>query len=50
MVSMEAYCMKCKNTVVVQSPKKIVMENGRTRISGLCLRDGCGGRLSKIIS
>ena len=31
MVSMEAYCMKCKNTVVVQSPKKIVMENGRTR-------------------
>ena len=48
--SYQAYCMKCKNTVVVRSAKKIVMSNGRTRISGLCSRENCDGKLSKIIS
>lgn len=42
--------MKCKNTVTVRSAKKIVMSNGRTRVSGLCSRLNCDGKLSKIIS
>jgi hypothetical protein len=50
MISVEAYCMKCKNTVFVQSPKKIIMKNGRTRVSGLCPRENCNGKLSKIIA
>ena len=48
--SVEAYCLKCKNTVLVNSPKKIIMKNGRTRVSGLCSREDCDGRLSKIIA
>ena len=50
MATFEAYCMKCKNTVTVKSPRKIVMSNGRTRVSGLCSRENCDGKLSKIIS
>ena len=50
MATFQAYCMKCKNTVTVKSPRKIVMSNGRTRVSGLCSRENCDGKLSKIIS
>ncbi|MDB3854730.1 hypothetical protein N9347_00275 [Euryarchaeota archaeon] len=46
----QAYCMKCKNTVMVRSPKEILMSNGRTRVSGICSENKCDGKLSKIIS
>ena len=49
-VAYQAYCMKCKNTVIVRSPKEILMSNGRTRVSGICSEDNCDGKLSKIIS
>ena len=50
MASYHAYCMKCKNKVIVRSPREIVMSNGRTRVSGLCSLENCDGKLSKIIS
>jgi hypothetical protein len=50
MATFEAYCMKCKNTVLVRSPRIITMSNGRNRVSGFCSRENCDGKLSKIIS
>ena len=47
MVAYQAYCMKCKNTVIVRSPKEILMSNGRTRVSGICSENKCDGKLSK---
>jgi len=44
------FCMKCKTYVSINGPKKIVMSNGRTRVAGKCSNQGCGGRISKIVS
>ncbi len=44
------FCMKCKTYVSINGPKEIVMSNGRTRVAGECSNQGCGGRISKIVS
>jgi len=44
------FCMKCKTYVSINVPKMIVMSNGRTRVAGDCSKQGCGGRISKIVS
>ena len=44
------FCMKCKTYVPIFLPKLIEMSNGRTRVAGECSSDGCGGRISKIVS
>ncbi len=44
------FCMKCKTYVTINGPELIVMSNGRTRVAGECSSQGCGGRISKIVS
>ena len=44
------FCMKCKTYVSINDPKLIMMSNGRTRVAGECSSNGCGGRISKIVS
>ncbi len=44
------FCMKCKTYLTINDPVLIVMSNGRTRVAGECSSQGCGGRISKIVS
>jgi hypothetical protein len=43
------FCLKCKTYCRILNAKKIVMSNGRTRLSGSCSNHGCDGRISKIV-
>jgi hypothetical protein len=45
-----AFCMRCKQNVGVSNGKIVVMDNGRKRLSGICDKEGCEARLSKIIA
>ncbi len=42
----EAYCVKDKMKVEVQSPQKITMKNGKAALQGICPK--CGGKVFKI--
>ncbi|MDG1533911.1 MAG: hypothetical protein P8Q35_05690 [Candidatus Thalassarchaeaceae archaeon] len=48
--SYSGYCMSCKKVVEVDNSKLIKMENGRTRVSGVCSQLGCVAKISKILS
>jgi hypothetical protein len=37
-----AYCVKCKETVEIKSPKKVTMANGRGALKGVCPHCGTG--------
>ena len=43
------FCMRCKSAVVIAEPVRSTMANGRNRVSGLCSKPGCKGRISKIV-
>jgi len=43
------FCMRCKASVVITEPVRSTMANGRKRVSGLCSKLGCEGRISKIV-
>lgn len=43
------FCMRCKASVVIAEPVRSTMANGRKRVSGLCSKLGCEGRISKIV-
>ena len=49
MAEYEGFCMKCKTYGHVRDGKLIKMSNGRTRVAGHCSKDGCTGKISKII-
>jgi len=42
----EAYCMKCKGKVEVDSPQEVTMKNGRKATKGVCSK--CGTTVYKI--
>jgi len=42
--------MRCKQNVDVSNGKIVVMGNGRKRLSGICGKEGCEAKLSKIIA
>jgi DNA polymerase II large subunit len=42
----QAYCVKDKMKVEVQSPKQITMKNGKAALSGTCPK--CGGKVFRI--
>ncbi|MFL2952452.1 MAG: hypothetical protein ACJZ4X_00135 [Candidatus Thalassarchaeaceae archaeon] len=49
-MSERAFCMRCKQNVNVSNAKIVVMGNGRKRLSGICDKEGCEAKLSKIIA
>jgi hypothetical protein len=42
----QAYCVKDKQKVEVQSPQQITMKNGKPALQGIC--PICGGKVFKI--
>lgn len=36
----KAYCLKCRDEVVIKEPREVKMKNGNTGIAGLCCRCG----------
>ena len=44
------FCMRCKESVIINNPLTKLMSNGRTRVYGTCSKPGCVGKISKIIS
>jgi hypothetical protein len=44
--NVSAYCMKCRATVDVKSPRSIVMKNGRPATQGSC--GACGTKVVRI--
>ncbi len=42
--------MSCKTYGVIEGLEIVNMANGRTRAKGTCSVQGCGGRISKIVS
>ena len=45
-VTVQAYCMKCREQRDMQNPKQITMKNGRPATEGTC--GTCGTKLFKI--
>ena len=43
------FCMRCKESVAIADPVRLTMANGRNRVSGVCSKPGCEGRISKIV-
>ena len=44
------FCMKCKQSRVIENPARTTMSNGRIRVSVKCSSKDCTGSISKIIS
>lgn len=38
----DAYCVKCKAKRMMQTPRSIIMKNGRAAMKGLCPKCGTG--------
>ncbi|MED5272194.1 MAG: hypothetical protein VX613_04820 [Candidatus Thermoplasmatota archaeon] len=49
MVEYQGFCLKCKNYGVISNHQIHTMSNGRKRAAGTCSREGCTGKISKII-
>ena len=45
-ISMQAYCMKCRDKKEMKDPKAITMKNGRPATQGTC--PSCGTKMFKI--
>jgi hypothetical protein len=45
----EGFCLKCKNYGAIKKHQIHTMSNGRKRAAGFCSKDGCTGKISKII-
>ena len=43
---MEAYCVKCRKKVTIQSPEQITMKNGKPATRGIC--PNCGTKVFRI--
>ena len=43
------FCLKCKSYVKIENHQTHTMTNGRKRVAGLCSKNECTGRISKII-
>ena len=50
MSEVSGFCLKCKSYGPISNGKLIKMSNGRTRMAGTCSKDGCTGKISKIVS
>ena len=50
MSDVSGYCLKCKNYGPIMNGNLIKMSNGRTRMAGTCSKNGCDGKISKIVS
>lgn len=49
MVEYQGFCLKCKNYGVINNHQIHEMSNGRKRAAGTCSKEGCTGKISKII-
>ena len=50
MADYQGFCLKCKNYGPISGPEMHTMKNGRKRVAGTCSKDGCTGKISKIIA